>query len=565
MRPVLRRIVFGIRFYGVLTLTLSALSACVSTSSEYNQDPGPISVQTTDMPYHPLVYHLDLSILAYHLYGQSLVWPFDPYYEELAADKAERTAMMGKVHAWAKDQGASQTARSKGHKGYRGPGALNGYADNPTHDPIIYDYALVHPWSDTITNAAGTWTEYLTPKEITGRISRGYICYRPTGKAETVSAIAEISRKHARRNRDASDILLAFEGGTGDKGEEGQPHSQSLMGFILLRQKDSGDYDAHIAFRGSRSGSAARAAVQSFSDGGAKGNPDWITDLGYNKLSAGQGGALISTTGQVHRGFARSMQSILPQLTRCLQKAAALKKGKAPENIFVTGHSLGGALAQHFAAAILLGNRYGPDGSGPAMPSALKNWPWQNLKLLTYGAPRTGDQDFATALTVKKLRSEQFATAFNPVDRNAIKVTDPTILARLSDTQTPAGFRVLNSKDPITTEKFIGGKHVGKTVYVNKPKAFDAVSRPDFSAHEQRQIRDYMLESLKDPVIPALAIRYVSMEDINPQRDKKKRGTEAEFQKLVASITTYYESKNIWFDTKRLEKDTALRADIAAR
>ena len=29
-------------------------------------------------PYHPLVYHLDLSILAYHLYGQSLVWPFDP-------------------------------------------------------------------------------------------------------------------------------------------------------------------------------------------------------------------------------------------------------------------------------------------------------------------------------------------------------------------------------------------------------------------------------------------------------------------------------------------------------
>ena len=38
-------------------------------------------------PYHPLVYHLDLSILAYQLYGQTLVWPFDPYYEELGDDR----------------------------------------------------------------------------------------------------------------------------------------------------------------------------------------------------------------------------------------------------------------------------------------------------------------------------------------------------------------------------------------------------------------------------------------------------------------------------------------------
>lgn len=565
MGSVLGRRGMCVRFYSVLVLALAGLAACVSTSSEYAQETGSGPAQTTDMPYHPLVYHLDLSILAYQLYGQSLIWPFDPYYEELAADKSQRTAMMGKVHAWAKGQGASQKSGGKGLKGYRGPGALNAYADNPTHDPIIYDYRLVHPWSDTITNAAGTWTEYLTPKEITGRIKRGYICYRPTGKPETTSSITGIDQKNARRDQDASDVLLAFEGGTGDKGEAGQPHSQSLMGFVLLRQKTGGGYDAHIAFRGSRSGSAARAAIQSFSDGDAKGNPDWITDLGYNKLSPGQGGALISTTGRVHRGFARSMQSILPQLMRCLQKAAALKKNKPPENVFVTGHSLGGALVQHFAAAVLLGNRYGPDGSGPAMAGPLKNWPWQNLKLLTYGAPRTGDQDFATALTVNKLQSEQFATAFNPVDRNALNVTDPSILARLSDAQTPAGFRVLNSKDPITTEKFIGGKHVGKTVYVNKRKDFDAVSRPDFSAHEQRKIRDDMLTSLKGPGIPALAIRYVSMEGINPQRDKKKKGTEAEFQKLVASIKAYYEKRDIWFDAKRLDKDAALRAEIAAR
>jgi hypothetical protein len=29
----------------------------------------------SDFPYNPLVYHMDLSILAYQLYAQSLVWP----------------------------------------------------------------------------------------------------------------------------------------------------------------------------------------------------------------------------------------------------------------------------------------------------------------------------------------------------------------------------------------------------------------------------------------------------------------------------------------------------------
>ncbi|MEP1930918.1 MAG: lipase family protein [Roseibium sp.] len=558
------RIVVGIKFYCVMAMALTGLAACSSTNSEYSQALVPQAEQVTDMPYHPVVYHLDLSILAYQLYGQSLIWPFDPYYEELASDKSQRKKMMEKVRKWAKKQGAVQKVNNRGVSDYRGPGLLNGYADNPTHDPIIYDYSLVHPWSDTITNAAGTWTEYLTPKQITGRIKNGYICYRPTGQPESASTIVEISRTNAKRDPKAADILLAFEGGTGDKGEDGQPHSQSLMGFVLLRQKTTGGYDAHIAFRGSRSGSAARAAIQSFSDGGAKGNPDWITDLGYNKLSSGQGGSLISRTGQVHRGFARSIQSILPQLTNCLKKAATLKKS-LPENIFVTGHSLGGALAQQFTSAILLGARYGPDGTGPAMPRSLRDWPWQNIKLLTFGAPRVGDKDFATMLTVAKLQSEQFSTAVNPIDKKALKVTDPSIVARLSDTDTPVGFRVLNSKDPITTEKFIGGKHVGKTIYVNKPRAIDAIAPPDFSAHEQRQIRDYMLKSLNDPAIPALSIRYVSMKDINPQRNKKDRGSETEYQKLVTSIKSYYTERDIWFDSKRFDENVALHESIKAK
>jgi hypothetical protein len=106
-------------------------------------------------PYHPLVYHLDLSILAYHLYGQSLIWPFDPYYEEM---EDERDAFMRKVQAWAQLQGAKQVQQAVGLDGYRGPGVLNGFPNNPRHDPIIYNYSRLHPWSSNVSAPEGRWT-----------------------------------------------------------------------------------------------------------------------------------------------------------------------------------------------------------------------------------------------------------------------------------------------------------------------------------------------------------------------------------------------------------------------
>jgi hypothetical protein len=37
--------------------------------------------------YDELVYHLDLCTLAYQLHGQSLIWPMDPYLEQLLYTK----------------------------------------------------------------------------------------------------------------------------------------------------------------------------------------------------------------------------------------------------------------------------------------------------------------------------------------------------------------------------------------------------------------------------------------------------------------------------------------------
>jgi len=94
------------RFSLLLAALLLALTGCatqrhsaVAADAVRQQDLG-------GLPYHPLVYHLDLSILSYQLYAQTLVWPFDPYYEESNNLRWDRARFIEKVRAWAKTQGA---------------------------------------------------------------------------------------------------------------------------------------------------------------------------------------------------------------------------------------------------------------------------------------------------------------------------------------------------------------------------------------------------------------------------------------------------------------------------
>ena len=90
---------------------------------------------------------------------------------------------------------------------------------------------------------------------------------------------------------------------------------------------------------------------------------------------------MISLTGEVSRGFARSMTSILPRAFACLRTVAHRKPGQPPAHIYVTGHSLGGALAQHFTSAVLLGNEYGPLGDDV---KAAISGPKHDLKLVLH-------------------------------------------------------------------------------------------------------------------------------------------------------------------------------------
>ncbi len=492
-----------------------------------------------DLPYHPFVFHLDLSILTYHLYGQSLIWPFDPYYEELDNLSWDRTTFMDRVRGWAATTGGEQAGA--GLDAFRGPGILSGFDDATTHDPLIYQYSRIDPWTPTITNAIAQWTEYLTPAEVTDTVRDVYVCTRTAGRPEgevTVDALVLDSPSAAPGAR---DVLLAFEGGTGDKGE-GEPPSQSLMGFALVRAGEGDAYDVHIAFRGSRSGSGARAALQALSTEESHGNPDWITDLGYREVSA----PFVSTEGLVSRGMSRAIQTIFPQVFGCLDEVVGAARPAPPRNVYVTGHSLGAALAQHFSSAVLMGDEYGP--SGDAMPSSLQDWPWERLKLITYGAPRVGDEDWARTLTEDRLGARFFVdTQQSAYDQDAIGFLEPEILPRLLDVDAAAAYRVLLPTDFITTDAIAGGSHVGTSVYLVQPTSEEAAA-VDLDAHEPRNERAAMVTVFDDPRIPPDAWEYHELEWLVPDRDADAAGTAAEYRKLAAGTLDYYRDRGLPFD-----------------
>jgi len=519
------------------------LTACANPSVD-NSEEAAAEVREQalgGLPYHPLVFHLDLSIFAYQLYSQSLVWPFDPYYEELDSPEGGRTAFMDRVREWATETGEAQRMRGGGIDDYRGPGSLNGFPDNIEHDPIIYQYSRLHPWSSSITNAAGRWTEYLTPTEITGQIRDVFVCTRTAYAEEGVVSIEELVARRDDAAPGARDTLVVFEGGTGDKGEDGMPSSSSLMGFALFRATTGDDYDVHISFRGSRSGVASRALFEALSTGMARGNPDWITDLGYREEDA----AFITMRGQVSRGMSRSVQTIFPQLFDCLDRVGGARS-VAPTNIYVTGHSLGGGLAQHFVSALLMGDQqFGPGAERTGIPASLSGWPWGAVKLITFGAPRVGNEEWAELLTTEHLETQAFGSrAGYQYDTDGTGITNLEILPRLTDPGRPAAYRVLIPNDPITTG-LVPGMHVGRTIYLRQPSTLEVV---DAGSHEPENIRQLMLETLRDERIPPTAWAYHDMTDLNPTRDADAAGSAGEYDKLADAVRRYHTDGDIYFD-----------------
>jgi hypothetical protein len=109
---------------------------------------------------------------------------------------------------------------------------------------------------------------------------------------------------------------------------------------------------------------------------------DWLTDLNIG-VQFGPGGQFV------HAGFNETFKSFVTQLQEFL-------RGKNPTRIHCVGHSLGGALA-FLNADFATANRIG------------------DVRLYTFGAPRTGPAAFARQLTQRVGKDNIFRVS-NPVD-----------------------------------------------------------------------------------------------------------------------------------------------------
>jgi hypothetical protein len=216
------------------------------------------------------------------------------------------------------------------------------------------------------------------------------------------------------------------------------------MGFVLVKQGAAAqNYDVHITFRGSRSGKLRPTEA-----GARKGNPDWVTDL--QLLTDPVTDRDISQLGKVARGFGESLKMTLPTIMWCLDHIHTQKNGP-PGNIYVTGHSLGGALACHFASAVILGRPYAHTNHRGAMPADVRNWPWRKMAVATFGSPAVGDAAFSRALSpVHCTRVWILAdpiTTVNPIGHvgNSVGLAPPP-----SDTLSPG-----QRHDPETIRKYV--------------------------------------------------------------------------------------------------------------
>ena len=365
--------------------------------------------------YHQLVHLLNLCTYSYQLHNQTLLWPMDPYYDQLSGPTGRRNGFMAEVH--------NRAANPQGpYAGKHGPGVLNGLPPTQTNrglDPIISDYNQINPWQHSVVRPnreTEGWILYNTPKEITQRLKWVRLARHDSGSDAQNPQVKLHSIPGLVDDLSRPDWLYCFEGGTGETQRSGNP-AWSMMGFVLAMEVETNrdtspvpPYDLYIVFRGSRSGDPRALTALSLGTG----NPDWVTDmefgLGIWKVANIQS---ISIKGSVSPGFALSMRTMLPTIMECLNHIQTEKKN-APREIHVTGHSLGAALAVHFTSAVRLGDWYGYDAVSTKMVEALRKWPWNRIKLTTFALPVVGGGTFQETFN-KEIGSHRVYLKGDPV------------------------------------------------------------------------------------------------------------------------------------------------------
>jgi hypothetical protein len=310
--------------------------------------------------YNELVYHLDLCTLSYHLYAQTLVWNVDPFYETQVLKFSERRNEFIVLAKKRKKQ--------------------LGWFQNHL-DPIYHQFEYIDPSKHTFNRAeVKDWQVFEPQTKITDQLKKVFVM--PPLKDDNDEAGLSIVEAKPKFNGNGHSSLYCFNGKSGQRNKKNNEDGNiSMFGFVLHHKSSAKDPGTiHIVFRGSRSGSPYRNfPTKAY-------NPDWVSDLQLTDLIPD---ALICDVkdAKVSFGFSEVLKSCWLYIKKIFQEIHAKNDEKAPHKIFVAGHSLGGALGMHFAAAMNAGKLSEKE-------TELKHWPWSELKLFTYGAPPAGNEVF---------------------------------------------------------------------------------------------------------------------------------------------------------------------------
>ncbi|MEY3211885.1 MAG: hypothetical protein RIT28_2366 [Pseudomonadota bacterium] len=254
---------------------------------------------------------LEYCRFAYKAYAQSAKFPMDPFFETwgegFRKTSGARDRLMKHIHD------VEHTLQS---------------SDNRKFDPILYHLDRTPNPHDGVVYRGDIDDSFILfqPRALDKRIAHAR-CYNRFGR--------RADDGHALQGATGNLRCGYFQGKTGMT--ENHPTSgwPSLLGAVIY---DPGAQEVTIVFRGSRSGDGTRAALGAQLK--SRGSPDWVTDLNHLKPIAVDkyGGHKLSI------GFHLAYESCAISLQKAYTYAV---NGGAVRKIQVTGHSLGGALAQN--------------------------------------------------------------------------------------------------------------------------------------------------------------------------------------------------------------------------
>ncbi len=170
---------------------------------------------------------------------------------------------------------------------------------------------------------------------------------------------------------------------------------------------------------------------------GTMSSTDWITDA----IASQKNFKYIKDPALTHRGFTSIYASARGQIM------SALKRLPVDKTLFITGHSLGGALATLCAVDVAA------------------NTDHQSPHVFTYGSPRVGDPDFAKAFAKYVRSSFRIANLFDVVTHA------PPSIYKLPKREKKYYYSHVHTHWPLTFQNgSVSGNHVISSYYAELAK-----------------------------------------------------------------------------------------------